>query len=286
MSEFQNGKYIICNDLEQPSTVAIAELLYPIDDTGLWMARYICEAIGLDQVHVKEGDFKFIEDFGIELDFFGHPEMVTAHQVGKSKATYPDGQIREWQDTANTGVPFLLKNYEVINWAEEFEKQFDGFLEQNDRECLLEFKDRRLNRIVQSRRIVTVSFGGKFLDHLKTRHDIRYPRGKDKYTSDWNRMSHTMRDAFKEAKRDIFSRQIVISNMDGFYINMPCFMTFQFLCIPDRGFVLSVNQRSLDKIKFYLDLRFFGEVIAHFEKETEYSVFQLDLNVGDIHREK
>lgn len=176
---------------------------------------------------------------------------------------------------------------EVIDWKAEFEKQFDLFMFLPDHSSApLELEDKRFKRIVISRRQVTIGFGGRHLRHLKENVDTIYPRTKDKYTMDWNRMWHTLCAAIQEAKMDPFSRQLVVSNMDGFYINKPCFLTMQFLAIPDLGFILEINQRSIDRIKFYDDLKLFGEVIAHFEKGTGYTVIQLDIIVGDLHADK
>lgn len=174
-----------------------------------------------------------------------------------------------------------------VDWKAEFERQFDIFmsLPQHDSEPM-ELEDKRFKRTVISRRQVTIGFGGKHLNHLKENVDTIYPRTKDKYTSDWNRMWHTLRAAIEEAKIDPLSRQLVVSNMDGFYVNKPCFLTMQFLAIPNVGFLLEVNQRSLDRIKFYDDLKLFGEVIAHFEEKTGYRVIQIDLIIGDLHVEK
>ena len=92
-----------------------------IDDVDKPCARLICELVG-DRYYYMRRDDKVLRRhgsmtgrFAIPLEDFGFTwtEYATGHtcfvRVAQSKAKYPDGKIRNWQDCHEIGDTFELK---------------------------------------------------------------------------------------------------------------------------------------------------------------------------------
>lgn len=142
-------------------------------------------------------------------------------------------------------------------------------------------EDRRLNRTVQA-------LAGDFLvikDPIVLAY-LQSTKPIEKYRDDWYRMLTSFLDATIEAKKDLNSRQLVISNMYDFKNVKQCFNLFQFVYTRRNEFDLYVYQRSADMVKLKDDLTFFGNVAGAFEEVVGQKVTKIVVTYGHVHYTK
>lgn len=95
-------KYCIINEYDQPCPRHIAEL---VGDSYTYMDRLLCRFTKMKPTRPTN-----IEDFGFLIIEDEENKMVTFKKVITSRATYKNGQIREWQHPLEE---FTLHNVKV-----------------------------------------------------------------------------------------------------------------------------------------------------------------------------
>ena len=140
-------------------------------------------------------------------------------------------------------------------------------------------KDIRMNRYVKA-------LPGHF-EVLKGRafQELKFAGIPDKYVQDFTRMHETFLAAALKAKKDRYSRQLVVLNTDNYLEVQPCFLSMQFVYTHRSEFDLYVYQRSSDLSKLRDDLAFFAHVAKEFEVAVKCHVTKLVVVFGNIHYE-
>ncbi len=162
----------------------------------------------------------------------------------------------------------------------KLETIFDSVLKRGSYEVL----DSRFNRKLVAKNCVYISIEDVSSKDTMLIDIINSEDVHPKYMEDFKYMFHSLLESERETKRDPDSRQIIVSNMDSFQKRKPCFLLIQFISDFKGFYTCIVTQRSLDKVKFYDDLRFFGRIIDHFQKATDSVVTKLDINIGNAHK--
>lgn len=162
--------------------------------------------------------------------------------------------------------------------------------------------DNRLKRgLIASNGVVITITNKEVLDHVI----FSRPPIPDKFQDDIKIMSVSQKECIFELCRDPQTRRAVILNTDWYYTpnRYPCFIYLHFLLrttktkdikftesgtekvIKPLSYDLIISQRSLDVVKAYDDLCFFGFIAQNVCAEAGITVSRIIWMINNLHKE-
>ena len=110
------GDVVIMNEIEQPS----GEMLMVV--VGRKSCYFVCKYLNADKRFDRYNRppmlsrlerATHLEDFGVVLEFI-HPDKYVCRVVGESRARYPDGRPRPWQERVPMTYRYRKEVFEKI----------------------------------------------------------------------------------------------------------------------------------------------------------------------------